>query len=183
MPHEVFLSYSSKDKAVADAACAVLERGGVRVWIAPRDILPGIGVGCVDCRTPSTMRRVMVLISPGNANASPRSSAKSSAPSTRAAGDSVPHRGHRAGRGRWSTSSAHSHWLDASSAPMTPHLDRLVEVCTVSDRQEIRQRGNTRRGTEAVCRTAATATPRDAGRPAGGGATQGARTAARTAVV
>jgi formylglycine-generating enzyme required for sulfatase activity len=37
----VFLSYSSKDKAWADAACAVLEGRGVRCWIAPRDIAPG----------------------------------------------------------------------------------------------------------------------------------------------
>ena len=41
MAHDVFISYSSKDKAVADAACATLEARGIRCWIAPRDILPG----------------------------------------------------------------------------------------------------------------------------------------------
>ena len=39
--HDVFLSYASADKTVADMACAVLERAGVRVWIAPRDVPPG----------------------------------------------------------------------------------------------------------------------------------------------
>src|SRR5687767_10675702 len=69
MPHDVFISYSSKDKPTADAACARLEAEGVRCWIAPRDIMPSadwsgaivdaIGAG-----------RVMVLIFSGHANAS-----------------------------------------------------------------------------------------------------------------
>ena len=40
--HEVFISYSSKDKAIADAICHVLEHNGVICWIAPRDVRPGI---------------------------------------------------------------------------------------------------------------------------------------------
>lgn len=39
--HDVFISYSSKDKPVADATVAVLEANGIRCWIAPRDIRPG----------------------------------------------------------------------------------------------------------------------------------------------
>lgn len=42
MAHEVFISHSSKDKPLADAVCAGLESRGVRCWIAPRDVLPGI---------------------------------------------------------------------------------------------------------------------------------------------
>ena len=42
MAHDVFISYSSKDKPVADAACATLESSGVRCWIAPRDVAPGV---------------------------------------------------------------------------------------------------------------------------------------------
>jgi hypothetical protein len=41
MAHDVFISYSSHDKPVADAVCAGLETRGARCWIAPRDILPG----------------------------------------------------------------------------------------------------------------------------------------------
>lgn len=37
----IFISYSSKDKNVADALCHYLEERGVPCWIAPRDILPG----------------------------------------------------------------------------------------------------------------------------------------------
>jgi len=41
MAHDVFISYSSKDKNVADAVCAKLENQGIRCWIAPRDVPPG----------------------------------------------------------------------------------------------------------------------------------------------
>jgi hypothetical protein len=41
MAHEVFISYSSQDKAIADAVTARLESHKIRCWIAPRDILPG----------------------------------------------------------------------------------------------------------------------------------------------
>ena len=41
MAHEVFISHSSLDKPIADAACAALENGGIRCWIAPRDVQPG----------------------------------------------------------------------------------------------------------------------------------------------
>ncbi|HEY7088711.1 MAG TPA: toll/interleukin-1 receptor domain-containing protein, partial [Tepidisphaeraceae bacterium] len=38
---DVFISYSSRDKNVADAIVANLEAKKLRCWIAPRDILPG----------------------------------------------------------------------------------------------------------------------------------------------
>ena len=41
MAHDVFISYSNKDKAIADAVCASLEVTGIRVWIAHRDTRPG----------------------------------------------------------------------------------------------------------------------------------------------
>lgn len=41
MAHDVFISYSSKDKATADAVCATLESKKIRCWIAPRDVPPG----------------------------------------------------------------------------------------------------------------------------------------------
>jgi len=41
MAHDVFLSYSTKDKIVADAVCAKLEENEIRIWIAPRDVPAG----------------------------------------------------------------------------------------------------------------------------------------------
>jgi hypothetical protein len=45
MAHDVFISYSSKDKPIADAICATVEQNGVRCFIAPRDIQPGADWG------------------------------------------------------------------------------------------------------------------------------------------
>ena len=39
--HQVFISYASSDRAVADSVCTALERAGVMCWIAPRDVTPG----------------------------------------------------------------------------------------------------------------------------------------------
>ena len=71
MAHDVFISYSHKDKAIADAACAALEREGVRVWIAPRDISPGAewGGAIIDAINNA---KAMVLIFSANANDSPQ---------------------------------------------------------------------------------------------------------------
>ena len=39
--HDVFISYSTKNKNVADAVVADFEQHGIKCWYAPRDILPG----------------------------------------------------------------------------------------------------------------------------------------------
>lgn len=41
MPHDVFISYSSKDKLIADALCQAMEQEGIRCWIASRNIQSG----------------------------------------------------------------------------------------------------------------------------------------------
>ncbi len=38
---DVFISYASHDKSVADATCEALESAGVACWIAPRNVTPG----------------------------------------------------------------------------------------------------------------------------------------------
>jgi hypothetical protein len=42
MEFDIFVSYAHDDKAVADTACASLEAEGIRCWIAPRDVPPGL---------------------------------------------------------------------------------------------------------------------------------------------
>lgn len=67
--HDVFISYSSHDKPIADGICANLEAAGLRCWIAPRDIGPGedwptaIAGGI-------SVAKVMVLLFSQNANLS-----------------------------------------------------------------------------------------------------------------
>jgi predicted ATPase len=67
--HDVFISYSSKDRARADAICAALEGDGVSCWIAPRDGTPGTSYAklLVDAITAS---RIVVLVFSRNANRS-----------------------------------------------------------------------------------------------------------------
>jgi len=69
MAHDVFISYSHKDKAVADAICARLEQGGARCWYAPRDIVPGADWAASIIEAIRTTK-VMVLVFTDYANAS-----------------------------------------------------------------------------------------------------------------
>ena len=45
MNHDVFISYSSKEKSIADGVCHYLEANGVKCWMAPRDIPAGTDYG------------------------------------------------------------------------------------------------------------------------------------------
>jgi TIR domain-containing protein len=67
MAHDVYISYSHVDKAAADAACATLERAGIRCWIAPRDITPGDEWSAAIIKAIDHCR-AMVLIFSQNAN-------------------------------------------------------------------------------------------------------------------
>ena len=69
MAHDVFISYSTHDKLTADAICSIFEANGIRCWIAPRDILPGMdwGESIIDAINAS---RVMVLILSSSSNTS-----------------------------------------------------------------------------------------------------------------
>ena len=70
MAHDVFISYATSDKAVADAVCSQLESiHRIRCWIAPRDVTPGASwaESIIDALDGS---KIMVLIFSSNANAS-----------------------------------------------------------------------------------------------------------------
>ena len=69
MAFDVFISYASKDKIVADAVCAKLESSAIRCWIAPRDIVAGTSYGEAIIEAIHGAK-VMVLVFSSNANAS-----------------------------------------------------------------------------------------------------------------
>jgi hypothetical protein len=69
MAHDVFISYSHKDKAIADAICSNLETAGMRCWIAPRDIAPGMDWPTA-ISAAITLSRVMVLVFSADSNRS-----------------------------------------------------------------------------------------------------------------
>ena len=69
MSADVFISHSNKDKNIAEAICHQLETGGIRCWIAPRDIefgadwTAGITQGIASCK-------IFVLVFSDSANTS-----------------------------------------------------------------------------------------------------------------
>ncbi len=127
MPHEVFVSYSTSDKPIADAVCATLERHGLRCWIAPRDILPGLdwGAAIVDAIGGS---KVMVLVFSASANKSPQIKREVERAVHKGV-TIIPLRIEDVPLGKtleYFISS--SHWLDAFSPSVEAHLDRLAET-------------------------------------------------------
>ena len=67
--YDVFISYSHKDKPIADAVCARFESDSIRCWYAPRDIAPGADreASVTDAIKEA---KVMVLIFTDSSNAS-----------------------------------------------------------------------------------------------------------------
>jgi hypothetical protein len=69
MEDRVFISHSVIDKDIANATVEKLEAAGIRCWIAPRDIRPGVPWGAAIMAGIKTSR-VMILIFSRNSNAS-----------------------------------------------------------------------------------------------------------------
>ena len=124
MAHDVFVSYSQKDKATADAAVARLEQDGSRCWIAPRDILPGTSWGDAIAEAIAASR-VMVLVLSANSN---RSRQVIREVERAVAGDVVilPFRIEPVDpTGAMAYFLGTEHWLDALTPPMERHIERL----------------------------------------------------------
>jgi hypothetical protein len=127
MAHDVFISHSSLDKTTADAVCAVLESNGVRCWIAPRDVTPGMEWG--ECIIDAIEEcRIMVLVFTTNANDSPQIRREVE----RAVNHSVailPFRVEDILPGKaLEYFIGNVHWLDAITTPMEIHLKSLADT-------------------------------------------------------
>jgi hypothetical protein len=125
MAHDVFISYSNVDKAVADAACATLERAGIRCWIAPRDIATGADWGAAIVNAIDNAR-VTILIFSSKANTSPQ--IRREVERSISVGATVmPVRIEDV---KPTESLAYFmgtvHWLDAMTPPLEAHLEKLV---------------------------------------------------------
>jgi hypothetical protein len=65
--HDVFISYSKKDKQVADALCAALESERIRCWLAPRDIRPGADWASEIVKAVESSRAMVLVFSESSA--------------------------------------------------------------------------------------------------------------------
>lgn len=125
MTHDVFISYSSKDKTIADAVCAMLEGHKIRCWIAPRDVPPGQPFASALIHAISASRILVLILS---------SDANNSVHVLREVGEAVDHGIpvvplriediQPSEEMRYYIKSIH--WLDALTPPMERHLEKLV---------------------------------------------------------
>jgi len=125
MARDVFLSHSSADKATAQAVLEGLESRGIRCWIAPRDIAAGSEYGQEIVEAIKSCRAFVVIFS-ASANTSPhvRREVERAVSAERTIipfriEDVMP-------TGAMEYALASTHWLDATSAPLAPHVANLV---------------------------------------------------------
>lgn len=134
MAHEVFISYSSLDKEVADSLCGQLEQSGTHCWIAPRDVMPGkpYGEALIDAINDS---RVMVLVLSEHSNHSQQVAREVE----RAASKGIPIIPFRIANVRLAKSLEYflstCHWLDAFDDAYEDHVPRLTEAVNATLRQ------------------------------------------------
>ena len=126
MTSQVFISYSSKDKAIADTICQWLESAGIPCWMAPRNIEFGSDWTEAIMRAISACR-VFVLVFSENANVSDhvrREVAKAFSLGMQVIPfrieDTLP-------QSSLSYFLETVHWLDAVTQPLEKHLNSLTE--------------------------------------------------------
>jgi formylglycine-generating enzyme required for sulfatase activity len=127
MAHDVFISYSMKDKRTADAACAALELAGIRCWFAPRDVPAGTSwpsaiLGAIG------QSRVMLLIFSAHAIDSEEVQ-REVGHAFRNRVVVVPFRIEDVPpSGDMAYFISTTHWLDAMAPPLEAHLQRLCQT-------------------------------------------------------
>ena len=135
MAQDVFISYSSKDKAVADSIVAALENNNIRCWCAPRDIKPGDDWG-ESIANAITASRVFLLIFSGNANRSQRVLDELNLAITREL-TILPFRIEKLDpSGAMMLHLSTRHWLDAFLPSWEQHLEELVRTVALNLERE-----------------------------------------------
>jgi len=124
MAHDVFLSHSSADRATAQTVLEGLEGHGIRCWIAPRDISAGSEYGQEIVEAIKSCSTFVVIFS-ASANTSPhvRREVERAVSAERTI---IPFRIENVmPTGAMEYALASTHWLDATSAPLAPHVANL----------------------------------------------------------
>jgi hypothetical protein len=124
MTHDVFVSYSHKDKPVADAVVAGLEHKGIRCWMAPRDVTPGTSWGDAIIGAIEGCKIMVVILS-----ASSNQSRQVVREVERAVANGViiiPFRIEKIDpTGAMAYFLSTEHWLDAITPPLEEHIEKL----------------------------------------------------------
>lgn len=127
--HDVFISYSSADKALADAVCAYLESHQIRCWYAPRDVHPG-STWAESIINAITASKVMVLLFSSHSN----DSLQVLREIERAASKGLPIVPFRIENlppaPAFEFFLSVPHWLDAFPPPADKHFQKLLDAVT-----------------------------------------------------
>ena len=121
---DVFISYSSKNKNVADAVVSDFEQNGIRCWYAPRDIMPG-KEWVAAIKEGICSAKVFVLLFTEESNAS-RQVMNEVALAFNAEKTIVPFKlTEKEMSDELEYYLTRVHWLDAVSKPLKNHIDEL----------------------------------------------------------
>lgn len=134
MAHDVFVSYSSKDKVIADTIVAALENNNIRCWYAPRDIKPSEDWGKA-ITLAVEKAKVFLMIFSDSANHSQRVLDELNYAITQQA-VILPFRVENLEPdGAMKLHLASRHWLDAYDPSWRSHIKNLIKA--ISDNLEI----------------------------------------------
>jgi hypothetical protein len=127
MTHDVFISYSTQNKLVADALVATLERRKIRCWIASRDILPGEDFSSAIIKAINNSR-LFVLVFSKDSNDSPFCKNEVAAAFDRGI-IIIPFKIEDAQLSEtMELYIGRKHWLDALTPPLEKHLEKLADT-------------------------------------------------------
>lgn len=128
MAHDIFISYSSMDRNIADAVVSRMENGGIRCWYAPRDILPGSdwAESIINAINAS---RILVLIFTQNSNLSIQVLREVDR-AVEAGVTVIPMRMEDVEPGEVMKGYLEGvHWLDAVDEKLETHIEELYSLC------------------------------------------------------
>ncbi|MBB5690175.1 hypothetical protein FHS88_002308 [Roseomonas alkaliterrae] len=125
MPHDVFLSYASADRAAAAAVCAALEARGIVCWMAPRDVKAGADWGEAILTAIGRAHAMVLILSRHTAGSVHVRNEVVTAVSQGLALVPVRIEDCQPG-GALRLHLAGAHWLDVFPPPLEPHADALA---------------------------------------------------------
>ena len=130
MSHDVYISYSNKDKLKADKVVTGLEKRGIKCWIAPRDLKPGMPWGAAIVEAIEASKLVVAILS-NTANSSNHVIREIETAINNAI-DVIPFRIEDAEvSGALAYFLSTAHWIDGFPSPIEGYLDQLIETLQV----------------------------------------------------
>lgn len=125
MNYDVFISYNSADKQIAEAVCHYIEARRLRCFIAPRDIRNSDWAGCIDAAIKSAKAFVVVV---SESSIISNEVAKEITLATRVSNYIFPIRIDNSElNGRMNYHLSAFHWIDAMTPPLERKLEELAD--------------------------------------------------------